>query len=139
MVIRRLLRGLLYLLATTTVLLVAVLLWLWPRSPFDAPIDPPFSLQRHPGNPVIHAGLHPQLAAASSEGGYVNINGPSVIRVPDWVNKPLHPSLRGEIDQASHELRDPFLFRDSNGLVYLYYTGAGEQAIGVATVDPRGG
>ena len=47
---------------------------------------------------------------------------------------PVQPSLRGELDLASHELRDPFVLRDSNGRMYLYYVGAGEQAIGVAVM-----
>jgi hypothetical protein len=47
---------------------------------------------------------------------------------------PLFASLRGEISEASHELRDPFFFRDEDGSAYLYYVGAGEQAIGVARI-----
>ena len=45
------------------------------------------------------------------------------------------PSLRGEIDLASHELRDPYVLRDSDGSLYLYYVGSGEQAIGVANLQ----
>jgi hypothetical protein len=36
---------------------------------------------RFTGNPMIHAGLDHQIGA--------NINGPSIIRVPDWVRRPL--------------------------------------------------
>lgn len=41
-------------------------------------------------------------------------------------------SIRGEMDLAGNELRDPFVFTDSDGQRYLYYAGSGEQAIGVA-------
>jgi hypothetical protein len=42
------------------------------------------------------------------------------------------PSLRGELDNAANELRDPFAFRDDDGQLYLFYVGGGEKAIGVA-------
>ena len=60
----------------------------------------------------------------------------------DWegVSLPVVPSLRGELDEAANELRDPFVFRDEDGQLYLFYVGGGEQAIGIArlveTVDP---
>lgn len=41
----------------------------------------PLRAERLPGNPLLTTGTYPQL------GG--NINGPSVIRVPDWVQNPL--------------------------------------------------
>lgn len=41
-------------------------------------------------------------------------------------------SLRGEFSAAARELRDPFVFTDDDGRTYLLYTGAGEQAIGLA-------
>jgi hypothetical protein len=44
------------------------------------------------------------------------------------------PSLRGEMSVAANELRDPFVFEDRDGRLFLYYTGSGEQAIGVATL-----
>ena len=51
---------------------------------------------------------------------------------------PIYPSLRGELDIEAHELRDPFVFRDSDGDLYLYYVGGGEQAIGVARLSQQG-
>ena len=45
---------------------------------------------------------------------------------------PLLPSLRGEIDVATRELRDPYLLRDGDERGYLYFVGSGEKAIGVA-------
>lgn len=52
----------------------------------------------------------------------------------DWegARLPIHKSIRGELDLPSHELRDPFLFRDSDGAFYLFYVGGGERGIGAA-------
>ena len=50
---------------------------------------------------------------------------------------PAMPSLRGELDSAAQELRDPYVFRDEDGQLYLYYVGGGEQAIGVARLVRR--
>jgi hypothetical protein len=47
------------------------------------------------------------------------------------------PSLRGEMYEAANELRDPFVFRDKDGRLYLYYVGGGEKAIGVARLIRR--
>jgi hypothetical protein len=52
---------------------------------------------------------------------------------------PLLPSLRGEVDVATRELRDPYLFRDRDGQSYLYFVGAGEKAIGVALMASPSG
>lgn len=52
---------------------------------------------------------------------------------------PIHASLRGELDVAARELRDPYVFRDRDGSLYLYYVGGGEKAIGVARMSPEGG
>lgn len=41
----------------------------------------PLKAERFTSNPIIHSGLSPRLGD--------NINGPSVIRVPEWVNNPL--------------------------------------------------
>jgi len=42
--------------------------------------------------------------------------------------------LRGELDIDAHELRDPSVFHHSDDSLYLYYVGAGEQAIGIANL-----
>lgn len=44
---------------------------------------------------------------------------------------PLEPSLRGEVTGPANQLRDPFIFADE-GRIFLLYSGAGEQAIGIA-------
>jgi beta-xylosidase len=36
---------------------------------------------------------------------------------------------------AANELRDPHLFKDQDGSKYLLYVGAGEQAIGIASLE----
>ncbi|MEM7022598.1 MAG: hypothetical protein AAF637_08375 [Pseudomonadota bacterium] len=47
---------------------------------------------------------------------------------------PIFPSKRGAIYGPVHQLRDPCLFEDG-GRVYLLYSSAGEQAIGLAEVS----
>jgi len=42
------------------------------------------------------------------------------------------PSLRAEIAEPANQLRDPDIFKDEDGNVYLLYSGGGEQAIGIA-------
>ena len=41
----------------------------------------------------------------------------------------------GSLAVASHDLRDIFLFRDSDGKMYLYYVGGGGKAVGVAFME----
>jgi hypothetical protein len=63
------------------ILVAAIVVWLWPRYPY-LPAEPlPWTVERLPDNPL--------LANIAEERGYVNINGPTVIRVPDWVQNPL--------------------------------------------------
>jgi len=50
---------------------------------------------------------------------------------------PVIASLRGEMDIAAHDLRDPYVFRDEDGTLYLYYVGGGEKAIGVARLSDK--
>jgi hypothetical protein len=61
---------------------------------------------------------------------------PVVVMQPElpWEGSelPVLSSLRGELDMATHELRDPYVFADEDGQLYLYYTGSGERTIGVA-------
>lgn len=44
-------------------------------------------------------------------------------------------SLRGEISLPARELRDPYFFEDTDGSLYLFYTGAGEQVIGLVSLE----
>ena len=34
-----------------------------------------------------------------------------------------------------HQLRDPSIFRDNNGKIYLLYSGVGENGIGIAELE----
>ncbi|MDF7798402.1 hypothetical protein P4C99_02955 [Pontiellaceae bacterium B1224] len=56
----------------------------------------------------------------------------------DWegANLPLALSQNGTEDHVN-QLRDPCLFRDADGQVYLFYSGKGEEAIGLALVHPK--
>jgi hypothetical protein len=61
---------------------------------------------------------------------------PDVVLAPElpWegADLPLAPSVGGEAAENLRELRDPFLFQDADGRFYLFYSGRGENAIGVA-------
>lgn len=45
------------------------------------------------------------------------------------------PSLRGEVGTRVHQLRDPDIFEDDDGQLYMLYTGGGEQAIGIVKLQ----
>ncbi len=47
-------------------------------------------------------------------------------------------SERGRVYGGVNELRDPCLFKDDDGQWYLLYSGQGEDAIGIATLNYRG-
>jgi sucrose-6-phosphate hydrolase SacC (GH32 family) len=44
-------------------------------------------------------------------------------------------SLRGETNERINDLRDPDIFVDVDGQVYLLYVAAGEQSIGVVGLN----
>lgn len=48
-----------------------------------------FTATRISNSPIIHTSLHPRLKEESAKEGYININGPSLIKVPEWVENPL--------------------------------------------------
>ncbi|MEM6802972.1 MAG: hypothetical protein AAF696_16300 [Bacteroidota bacterium] len=48
-----------------------------------------FEVKRLLDQPIIHTALHPRLQKEATKTGYPNINGPSLIRVPDWLPNPL--------------------------------------------------
>ena len=70
-----------YLLVSLLLVAAALLAWLWPRYDYLPARESLWKLERHAGNPIV--------ADVAEELGYVNINGPSVIRVPDWIENPL--------------------------------------------------
>ncbi len=49
---------------------------------------------------------------------------------------PLKPSTGGSA-AGVRQLRDPYVFEDADGRLYLFYTGAGEEAIGVVRLVPN--
>lgn len=55
----------------------------------------------------------------------------------DWEGANLEqiPSMRGEMGVQVNQLRDPDIFKDADGQLYLLYTGGGEQAIGLASLS----
>ena len=63
--------------------------WLWPRYEY-LPAEPlPFIAQRVSDQPIIHGELSDRLTDVAGQQPYLNINGPSLIRVPDWLPNPL--------------------------------------------------
>ena len=65
---------------------VSALLWLWPRYDYLPAKSLPFYVERILAKPIIHGGLSERLSeVAGGEEGYVNINGPSLTAVPDWL------------------------------------------------------
>jgi hypothetical protein len=63
----------------------------------------------------------------------VEILRPAVIW--EGVNDPVTPSVDGIAPENVNQLRDPALYEE-NGQLYLFYTGRGEDAIGLAQLDP---
>ena len=57
----------------------------------------------------------------------------------DWEggNLPINESKGSSANCCVNELRDPNIFRDSDGSLYLFYTGQGEDAIGVASLSVK--
>ncbi len=48
-----------------------------------------FEVKRMPNNPIVRPGMDARMNEEARHYGYVNINGPSLIRVPSWVKNPL--------------------------------------------------
>jgi hypothetical protein len=66
-------------------------------------------------------------------------DGPYELLAPQetWegADLPLETSTMGAERHRVRELRDPCVFEDADGAVYMLYCGAGESAIGLATLD----
>ena len=69
---------------------------------------------------------NPLITVATSQTLGGNVNGPTVIQVPDWVDRPL-----GRYYFRCRQIRDPFVF-DEHGRAVLFYTTCGEQGIAAA-------
>ncbi len=81
-----------------TLLALAILLFLGYRyflgsiQPQVAPNDETninFSATRLTNRPIIYPTMHPKLVEEATAYGYTNINGPSLTKVPNWVNNKL--------------------------------------------------
>ena len=59
--------------------------------PYDSEKLPPhqFSYERISDLPIITIDSHKVLLLEAEEFGYTNINGPSLIKVPHWMENPL--------------------------------------------------
>jgi hypothetical protein len=114
-----------------------VVLWLWPRNPCAPPAARAPGVERLPANPVIHAGLASSLRPRADTDDYVNINWPSLIRVPDWVEDPLGRYYLYFSHHKGNHIRLAYAddFEDSDGRRYLLYVGRGEKAIGIAKLS----
>jgi len=51
-------------------------------------------------------------------------------------NIPPSPSSGGTAPENVNQLRDPCIFKDIDGVLYLFYSARGEDAIGIAQIDP---
>ena len=72
-----------------SILVAVALVWLWPRYDY-LPAEPlNFSVERFSEGPIVDISLSEKLTLEAQQEGYININGPSVISVPDWVENPL--------------------------------------------------
>ncbi|MGX4675407.1 hypothetical protein ACWCIB_00900 [SAR92 clade bacterium H246] len=82
-------RALGWTLACVLMLFVALLTVLWPQNNYLSPEALPFTAQRLAHRPIITVDNSPRLQQLAEAEGYININGPSMILVPDWVENPL--------------------------------------------------
>lgn len=57
----------------------------------------------------------------------------------DWegASLPVVTSRAGVAHKPEHALRDPYLFEDADGALYLLYSAAAEQAIGIVALEAR--
>ena len=88
-IFRTVFHGLIYLSLAASLLVAVALVWLWPSYDYLPAQSASLSVQRLSDGPMIDTAMSPRLTALAEEQGYNNINGPSLIRVPDWVENPL--------------------------------------------------
>ena len=67
------------------------------------------------------------------------LRDPATVLEPEleWegADLPAEPSIMGAADRRVRELRDPGVFEDADGKIYLLYCGAGESGIGLAAIS----
>lgn len=83
--------------------------------------------------------LYSQMDISSDDWNDWKVSPPKELLRPEleWEGANLDkvPSMRGEMGVQVNQLRDPDIFKDADGQLYLLYTGAGEQAIGIARLS----
>jgi hypothetical protein len=88
-IFRTVFHGLIYLSLAFSLFVAVTLVWLWPSYDYLAAQSGSLSVQRLSDGPIIETAMSPRLTALAKEQGYNNVNGPSLIRVPDWLENPL--------------------------------------------------
>ena len=88
-IFRTVFHGLIYLSLAFSLFVAVTLVWLWPSYDYLPAQSGSLSVQRLSDGPIIETAMSPRLTALAKEQGYNNVNGPSLIRVPDWVENPL--------------------------------------------------
>ena len=88
-ILRTILHGLIYLSLAFSLLVAAALIWLWPRYDYLPAQAASLSVQRLSDRPIIDTAMSARLTELAEQEGYSNITGPSLIRVPDWVESRL--------------------------------------------------
>ena len=88
-IFRTVFHGLIYLSLAFSLFVAVTLVWLWPSYEYLPPQAANLSVQRLSDGPIVDTAMSPRLTTLAEEQGYNNINGPSLIRVPDWVENPL--------------------------------------------------
>jgi len=88
-IFRRVFQGLIYLSLAFSLLVAVSLAWLWPSYDYLPAEAANLPVQRLNDGPIIDTAMSAGLTALAKQEGYININGPSLIRVPDWVENPL--------------------------------------------------
>ena len=88
-ILRTILHGLIYLSLAFSLLVAAALIWLWPSYNYLPAQAASLSVQRLSDGPIVDTAMSARLTELAEQEGYININGPSLIRVPDWVENRL--------------------------------------------------
>lgn len=88
-IFRSVFHGLIYLSLAFSLFVAVTLVWLWPSYDYLPAQSASLSVQRLSDGPIIDRTMSSRLTVLAQEQGYSNINGPSLIRVPDWVENPL--------------------------------------------------
>ena len=88
-IFRTVFHGLIYLSLAFSLFVAVTLVWLWPSYDYLPAQSGSLSVQRLSDGPIIETAMSPRLTALAKEQGYNNVNGPSLIRVPDWLENPL--------------------------------------------------